>query len=103
MFRSNCRAIFRLIFKQVECTIDKAFNLRDLILQELVNTILVCCNKNKLKVKIQMWFCCTISIKNRFKQGNFVICKRYISVIYDSGIEGLFFSWCYGLFLLLLL
>jgi len=31
MFRPNCRAIFRLIFEQVECTIDNAFNLRDLI------------------------------------------------------------------------
>jgi len=36
MFRPNCRAIFRLIFEQVECTIDNAFNLRDLVLQELV-------------------------------------------------------------------
>jgi len=63
MFRPNCRAIFRLIFEQVECTIDKASNLRDLILQELVNKILVCCIK-KLKVKIDMWYCCKISIKN---------------------------------------
>jgi hypothetical protein len=30
------RAIFRLIFEQEECTIDNAFNLRDLVLQELV-------------------------------------------------------------------
>jgi len=36
MFWPNCRAIFRLIFEQVECTIDNAFNLQDLILQELV-------------------------------------------------------------------
>jgi len=26
MFRPNCRAIFRLIFEQVECTIYNAFN-----------------------------------------------------------------------------
>ena len=32
MFRPNCKAIYRLIFKQVECTIDKAFNLRDVVL-----------------------------------------------------------------------
>jgi len=28
MFRPNCRAIFRLIFEEVECTIDNS-NLRD--------------------------------------------------------------------------
>jgi len=27
IFRPNCRAIFRLIFEQVECTNDNAFNL----------------------------------------------------------------------------
>jgi len=42
MFRPNCRAIFRLIFEQVECTIDNAFSLRDLVLQELVKIIVVC-------------------------------------------------------------
>jgi len=31
MFRPNCRAIFRLIFEQVVCTVDYAFNLRDLV------------------------------------------------------------------------
>jgi len=46
MFRPNFRAIFRLIFEQVECTIDNAFNLRDLILQKLVKIIVVCCIKN---------------------------------------------------------
>jgi hypothetical protein len=35
MFRPKCMAIFRLIFEQVKCTIDIAFNLRDLVLQEL--------------------------------------------------------------------
>jgi len=35
MFRSNCRVIFRLIFQNVQCTSDNAFNLRDLVLQEL--------------------------------------------------------------------
>jgi hypothetical protein len=42
MFRPNCRAIFRLISAQVQCTIYNAFNLRDLVLQELVKIILVC-------------------------------------------------------------
>jgi hypothetical protein len=35
-FGPICRAIFRLIFRQVEYTIDNAFNLRDLVLQQLV-------------------------------------------------------------------
>jgi len=51
MFRPNCMAIFRLIFEQVKCTIDNAFNLRDLVLQELVKTIVVCYIK-KLDIKI---------------------------------------------------
>jgi len=42
MFRPNCRAIFRLIFEKVECTIDNAISLRDLVLQELVKIIVVC-------------------------------------------------------------
>jgi hypothetical protein len=42
MFQPNCRAIFRLIFEQVECIIDNAFNLRDLVLQGLVKIIVVC-------------------------------------------------------------
>jgi hypothetical protein len=41
MFRPNFSAIFGLIFEQVECTIDNAFNLRDLVLQELVKIIVV--------------------------------------------------------------
>jgi len=64
MFRPNCRAISRLIFEQVECTIDSAFNLRDFVLQELVKIIVVYYIK-KLKIKIQMWYFYTISIKNR--------------------------------------
>jgi hypothetical protein len=42
MFQPNCRAIFSLIFEMVECTIDNAFNLWDLVLQELVKIIVVC-------------------------------------------------------------
>jgi hypothetical protein len=42
MFRPNFRAVFRLVFEQVECKIDYAFNLRDLVLQELVKIIVVC-------------------------------------------------------------
>jgi len=41
MFRPNYMAIFRLIFEQEESTIDKAFNLRDLVLQELFKIIVV--------------------------------------------------------------
>jgi len=55
MFRLNCKAIFRLIFEQVECAIDNAFNLRDLILHELVKIIAVCYIQ-KLKNKIQMLY-----------------------------------------------
>jgi hypothetical protein len=29
MFQPNCRAIFRLIFEQVECTIDNVFKFKD--------------------------------------------------------------------------
>jgi len=36
------RPIFRLIFEQMQCTIDSAFNLRDLVLQELVKITVVC-------------------------------------------------------------
>ena len=34
MFRPYFRFMFRLIFEQVECIIDNASNLRDLLLQE---------------------------------------------------------------------
>jgi hypothetical protein len=36
MFQPNCRAIFKLIFEQVDCMIDNAFILLDLVLQEWV-------------------------------------------------------------------
>jgi hypothetical protein len=42
MFRPNCRAILRLIFKQAGCTTDNDFNLRDFVLQELVKIIVAC-------------------------------------------------------------
>jgi len=42
MFRPNFSAIFTLVFKQVECAIDNAFNLRDLVLQELVEIVAMC-------------------------------------------------------------
>ena len=41
MFRPNYRAIFRLNFEEVEFTVDNAFNLRDLLLQNLVKIIVV--------------------------------------------------------------
>jgi hypothetical protein len=31
MFRPNCTAIFRLIFEQVDCTMDNAYNLGELV------------------------------------------------------------------------
>jgi len=52
MFRPSCSAIFRLIFEQVEFTIDNAFNLQDLVLQELVKIIVVCYIRDlRLKIK----------------------------------------------------
>ena len=57
MFRPNCRAIFRLIFEEVECTVDNAFNLRDIVLKELVKIIVLCCIK-RLKIKI----CCILFV-----------------------------------------
>jgi len=52
MFRPNCRAMFRLIFEGMECTVDNAFNLRDLVLQELVKMFVVLHIKNlRLKFK----------------------------------------------------
>jgi len=60
MFRLNCRAIFRLIFEQVECTISNAFHLRDLVLEELVKIITVC-HIQKMPVPVaarsKAWVC----------------------------------------------
>jgi hypothetical protein len=58
MFGPICGAISRLIFEQVECTIDNAFNLRDLVLQELVKIIMV-----YFTLEIRMCQFYTISIK----------------------------------------
>jgi len=66
MFWPNCRAIFRLIFEQVECTVDIAFNLRDLVLQELVKIIVVCCIKD-LRVKFK---CGTFKISIKIDKVN---------------------------------
>jgi len=62
VFKPNFRAIFRLFFEQVKCTIDNTFNLLVLVLQELVKIIVVLLYK-RLKIKIQMWYFHTISIK----------------------------------------
>ena len=52
IFQPNSRAIYRLIFKKLECTIDHTFNLRDLVLKELVKIIVICDIKNlRLKYK----------------------------------------------------
>ena len=52
MFRPNCRAIFRLIFEQVECTIDNAFNL-NLNLKAL-SIVHSTCSKISLKMALQL-------------------------------------------------
>jgi len=39
MFRPNLWSYLRLIFEQVEFTVDNAFNLRDFVLQDLVKII----------------------------------------------------------------
>jgi len=66
MFRPNFRAIFRLIFEQVECTVDNAFNLRDLVLQELVKIIVVCYIKD-LRLKFECGtFTFTLSVFNPY-------------------------------------
>jgi hypothetical protein len=62
MFRPNCRVIFRLIFEQVERTVDNAFNLLVLVLQKLVKIIVVMLYK-RLKIKIQMWYFYAINIQ----------------------------------------
>jgi hypothetical protein len=54
MFLPNCRAIFRLIFEQVECTIDNAFSLRDLVLQEMVKIIVVSYIKKQISLKMAL-------------------------------------------------
>jgi len=52
MFQPNCRSIFRLIFEQVECTVDNVFSLRDLLFQEMVKINVVYYIKNlRLKFK----------------------------------------------------
>jgi len=55
-------AIFRLIFEQVECAIDSASKLRDLVLQELVKIVVVCYIK-KLNITNSKVVRYTISIK----------------------------------------
>jgi hypothetical protein len=45
-----CRATFRPIYEQMECTINTAFNVGDLVLQELVKIIVVC-----YIIEIRMW------------------------------------------------
>ena len=52
MFRHNCRAIFRPIFEEVDCTTDNVFDFRELLLQELGKITLVCCTEDlRLKFK----------------------------------------------------
>ena len=48
-FGPICRVISCLSLKRAECTINNAFNLRDLVLQELVKIIVMYYMKNWLK------------------------------------------------------
>jgi len=41
MFRPYFKAIFRPILREVECTIDNALNLQDLVLKEMVKITLI--------------------------------------------------------------
>ena len=51
MFRPNCRAIFRLIFEQVECKLIM-LSTYDISLFKII----VVCYIKKLKIKIQLWY-----------------------------------------------
>ena len=65
MFRPNFRATFRLIFEQVGCTTDNAFNLRNLVVQELVKITVIYYIKN-LILKFNLGFAspCMIILSN---------------------------------------
>jgi len=52
MFRPNCRAILRLIFEQVEYTVDNVFKLRDLVLEELVKITVASYIKKRISLKM---------------------------------------------------
>jgi len=57
MIRPNFRAIFRLSFEHVECTIENAFILRDLLLQQLGKIIAVRYTKDlRLKLKCDVLY-----------------------------------------------
>jgi len=60
MFRPNFRATFRLIFEQVECTVVNVFNLRGLLLEELVKIIVARYIKD-LRLNFK---CCTLYTKH---------------------------------------
>ena len=46
MFRPNCWAIFRLVFEQVECTIDNVF--------KALSIVHSACSKISLKMALQL-------------------------------------------------
>jgi len=61
----------------VECTIDKAFNPRELVLQELFKIIVVCYIKN-LRFKLKCGnFYDKYSIKNRYSKIDVVVMGVY--------------------------
>jgi len=82
MFRPNCRAIFRLIFEQMECIIDNTFNLRVLVLQDLGKIIVVCYIKDvRLKLK------CGTSCNKRMSLGQTslaVFAHQYVHILAAS-------------------
>ena len=65
MFRPNCRVIFRLIFRQVECTIDNASIYEISYYKKWLKwrNILY----NKLRIKILNVVLYTIDFKNHIK------------------------------------
>jgi len=78
VFRPNCRAVFRLIFEQAEFTIDNAFNLRDLILQELVKIIVVCYTKLMIKIKKNAIISVTLAVKCNMKQKGRILMGTHV-------------------------
>ena len=68
MFLSNCRAIFRVIFEKMECTIDNAFNLLDI--QAFVIMDATMTSYHKLKgLSIVHYICSNISLNMALELG----------------------------------
>jgi hypothetical protein len=86
MFRPNCRAIFRLICEQVVCTVDNAFNLRDLVIQEFVTIIAI---YTRITIKIEMC---------HFMQYELRTDKVKLILRYKPEGRGFHSGWCHWIF-----